>query len=547
MYLLKSPSFWEAIGWVMFILVAVGLIYTDYQKPISRRKQLVLVLSLLALLFIKRLVILFVNRELNPDESQLLSQALTLRYHPVYWKSVDGATMGPLSCYFVAIPAWFGVPLQYIVLRWEAFFCLLISVISGYFTIENFFDSRVARLASLPVVAFLAFTEHLDFLHATNEQLSLALIGVTLWQFSHIWKHQQFSHSIRMALLSSTASLVPFAKLQGTPAALIIVLFAFLGLLGQYWHVSRPVFWRSLIGLVVGGVLFPVLVVVLTFVFNVFDDFVHFYLTANLAYSAGESFWVYVAHFPLFVAHTLDFWVFLLPAGLLGIGWVIGARKTYRPLGLLLFIVALLIASGYAVIKPGNEFTHYLLYLVLPISLLTAWWLDSFRQPIHTLWWTGLIVLATAGKSVQQRATAAENPTTVYTKQPFALRQFSISPIAGQVLQFAKPGEDLVVWGWAPKYNVETQMPQGVSDNHTIRCVMGGDQRAHRERYIRNMQASQAPVFIDAVGPNSTWLTDRRRYGYETFPELRNYVQTNYRFVAEIDSTRIFVRRDRAQ
>ena len=546
MNLLQSPLFWEAGGWLAFLIVGILCIRSDFYSQSSRSQQIGLLLSLIGLLFFKRLPILFINWELNPDESQLLSQAITLRHHPVYWKYIDGATMGPLSSYYVAIPGYLGIPLNYVVLRWTAFFCLLVNVTSGYFAIENFFNARTARLALLPGIAFLAFTTHFDFLHATNEQLSLTLIGLAVWQYSRLWHYQSFRSPGSLFLLSFISSLVPFAKLQGTPTVLVLVGAAFIGLLNQYPKIDRSVFWRALGGLLIGGLLFPVVVVVLTLGFGVFADFIQFYIAGNIAYGAEASFWYFLGRFPAFVGHTIDFVVFLLPTLVLFISWLfLRPKERKRQNGLLLFITTLLVASGYAVIKPGNEFTHYLLYLVFPVCLLNAWLIDNFWLPRYTVFWVSLICLSISINTVIQYNKQVKGPLIEYRNAPFAFRHFHLSPTALEVLKLVQPGDDLVVWGWAPQYNVQTQMPQGVCDNHTIRCVMGSNQRIHRARYIRNIQASRPPVFIDAVGPNSIWLYDRATYGYENFPELKNYINTNYRFVGEIDKNRVFTRLDR--
>ncbi|UFH55474.1 hypothetical protein [Spirosoma sp. KNUC1025] len=543
MNLFESPLSWELAGWLAFLILGGFFIKSDYQGKVSRKEQLGLLCSLLGLLFLKRLLVLFINRELNPDESQLLSQAITLRHHPVYWKSVDGATMGPLSCYYVALPGYFGIPLNYMVLRWVSFLCMGVSLISGYFTLENFFSARVARLALLPAVAFLAFTTNWDFLHATNEQLSLALIGLALWQYSRLWHQNYFDSAPGLFCLSFLCSLVPFAKLQGTPTVLVIVATALLGLVQQYPKMPRLLFWRSLSGLILGGLAFPLLVVLFTLAFGVFDDFIHFYIVGNFAYSAGAGFWYYLGQFPAFVGRTTDFLVYLLPTFALVASWALLSRKFDGTKNLLLFILALLAASGYAIIKPGNEFTHYLLYLVLPISLLNGWLLTSFRAPVYTVFWVTFVIASIAINGLYQANSSANNPVLAY--QDASRRQFYISPASQKVLELARRGEDLVVWGWAPQYNVETQMPQGVCDNHVIRLVMGNDRQTHRARYMRNIIASRPPVFLDAVGPNSTWLNDRVKYGYETFPELKNFINTYYRFVGEIDNTRVFARLDR--
>ncbi|MFC5412837.1 hypothetical protein ACFPMF_26165 [Larkinella bovis] len=544
--LLKTPIFWEIAGWLAFLVVSGLFIISDFRRHLPRWQQVGLLVVLIGLLVTNRLLLLFFNRELNPDESQLLSQAITLFHHPVYWQSTDGATMGPLSSYVASLPAYLGYPLDYIALRRTAFLCLLITLISGYFTIENFFNPRTARLALLPGVAFLAFTYNHDFLHATNEQLSLTLLGLAFWQYSRLWRNQSFDSVGEMALLSFTGSLIAFAKLQGVPTALVIVAAALLGLWFQRPKMTAARFWATFMGLLAGGVAFPLLVVFLTWHFGVFEDFKQFYVFGNLSYSAGASFWDYLARFPAFVMRTTDFLVFLIPTAVLLTSLLLG-RKGEKKNGLLLFILASLVASGYAVIKPGSEFMHYLLYLVFPVCLLNAWFIDRLTAPVYTIGWVTLIGLCFGVNAARQFHQLAQHPLNAYRLQPFQLQQLFISPTSEAVQQYARSGEDLVVWGWAPRYNVEMQMPQGVCDNHTIRCIIGGAeaQTLHRARYIRNITASRPPVFLDAVGPNSFWLSDRATQGYENFPELKRFIDTHYQFAGEVARTRIYVRTDR--
>lgn len=546
--LLKTPMFWEIAGWLAFLVVGGLFIISDFRRQLPRWQQNGLLLGLIGLLVTNRLLLLFFNRELNPDESQLLSQALTLFHHPIYWQSTDGATMGPLSSYFASLPAYLGYPLDYIALRRTAFFCLLVTLVSGYFTVENFFNPRTARLALLPGFAFLAFTYNLDFLHATNEQLSLTLLGLAFWQYARLWRKAAFDSAGGMAVLSFAGSLIPFAKLQGVPTALVIVAAALLGLWNQRQQLTTARFWAALMGWLAGGLAFPLLVVLLTWQFGVFEDFKQFYVFGNLSYSAGASFWDYLIRFPAFVIRTTDFLVFLIPTvALLIVGGLV-ARKGEKQNGRMLFILASLVASGYAVIKPGSEFTHYLLYLVLPVCLLNAWFIDRLRaSPVYTSAWVALIGLCFGVNAARQFDHLALEPLNAYRSQPFQLQQLFISPTSQAVQKYAQSGEDLVVWGWAPRYNVEMQMPQGVCDNHTIRCIIGGAdaQKIHRARYIRNMTASRPPVFLDAVGPNSFWLNNRATQGYENFPELRKFIDTHYRFAGEIDKNRIYIRADR--
>jgi hypothetical protein len=53
-------------------------------------------------------------------------------------------------------------------------------------------------------------------------------------------------------------------------------------------------------------------------------------------------------------------------------------------------------------------------------------------------------------------------------------------------------------------------------------------------------------VFLDAVGPGQFWYQDRAASGHDTFPELRDYVSDNFRLVGDVDSVRIYARKDLA-
>src|SRR6266581_6940683 len=54
--------------------------------------------AMLIVLFAFRWPVIFDNRQYpDPDESQLIAGAMTLRYDPIFWRSVDGSTHGPLD------------------------------------------------------------------------------------------------------------------------------------------------------------------------------------------------------------------------------------------------------------------------------------------------------------------------------------------------------------------------------------------------------------------------------------------------------------------
>ena len=66
-----------------------------------------------------------------------------------------------------------------------------------------------------------------------------------------------------------------------------------------------------------------------------------------------------------------------------------------------------------------------------------------------------------------------------------------------------------------------------------------------RAQYLRDFEAADPPLFLDAVGPGNFTYEDRSRDGHETFPELARIVRARYSLVADVESVRIYVRRDR--
>src|SRR3954470_24047703 len=89
-------------------------------KTQSRRQEILFALLVLGVLLAWRWPFLLSADEYNPDESQLIAGAITLRIDPVPWRSVDGFTSGPLNFYPLLVPRLFGLPLDYFTARLTA-------------------------------------------------------------------------------------------------------------------------------------------------------------------------------------------------------------------------------------------------------------------------------------------------------------------------------------------------------------------------------------------------------------------------------------------
>ena len=101
------PVVYFALGYVLAAVIAL----MAYGKKKKNQEFLFLVASGI-LVIMMRLPIIIFNQEINPDESQMIAHALTLRQYPIYWQSVDGTTIGPLDNYALLLPSFFSIALN---------------------------------------------------------------------------------------------------------------------------------------------------------------------------------------------------------------------------------------------------------------------------------------------------------------------------------------------------------------------------------------------------------------------------------------------------
>ena len=144
-----------------------------------RSDMLFLAVAQLLLIFM-RLPSLFYNEEMNLDESQLLTQAMTLLQDPVYGRSVDGTTTGPINSYLLLIPYAFGLPLDYTAARLTGLLLVSSSLFLFYRSLLPIVTPGISRLSFLVVFLFFSGATEPDFLHYSSELSSLVILTPVL-------------------------------------------------------------------------------------------------------------------------------------------------------------------------------------------------------------------------------------------------------------------------------------------------------------------------------------------------------------------------------
>jgi hypothetical protein len=325
-------------------------------------------LVLLGFLLAWRWPFLLIANDYNPDESQLLAGALTLAHDPVFWRSVDGGSSGPLNYYLMVPWHWLGLPLDYftarltsILLTWGALFVCLR-------TLAGSFGRMAAWLGILPAAAFFATVGHPELTNLSTEHLPLFMIAAACGLLAG----RAPAERLRLWAACFIAGALPFTKLQTVPLGLALLGWAGWQILREPGATGR-LRWRQAGAALVAAALPTLLLAAMAAATGQVEAAVRRYFLQNIIYvgdkssaSVGETMramWHNSeadGRFPLLLGTAL--------AGLLAAA-VYFLRQRLRPSGLAVASGGLTLVAIAAIIAPRREFLHYALLLPVPLTL----------------------------------------------------------------------------------------------------------------------------------------------------------------------------------
>jgi hypothetical protein len=200
--------------------------------------------------------------------------------------------------------------------------------------------------------------------------------------------------------------------------------------------------------------------------------------------------------------------------------------------------ILLLLAALFAIHRPHQPFSHYLLFSIIPVSFCVANVLGLLHR---TDLKKGHAVLA---RSLFVALFLVPNGYAALTGVGDFSPQARVPP-REDVLALArhvKPGDRLVVWAWRPEYYVKTKTIMATRDPGILALMAPSRYREYfRERFMSELRAHPPPVFVDGVAPGADVFFDRATQGIESFPLLEAFVREHYTQREEVAGVRIFV------
>ncbi len=518
-----------------------------------------LLLSFGLLLFSARWPGLFYPIGYNPDEDQLLAAARALTTDPIFFRSAETGSSGPANVYPLLLSTLFGKMPTLFTSRIIALAILWGSLAALYGTARQLFSELSARIAVFFVCSFFALTIHWDFLHYTSELTPSFLLSLG-WFFGSLAASKNFSlHKKKLAACTAVAalSLVPFAKLQASLLSLLSALFI-VGYTLFSFREPLPKKIVFLFCLILSGCAFPAGLIALFLWAGTGNYFFISYIQNALAYqSAGLGntnaievfFRILQAPPPMqptdFLFFFGSFCLLLLlcfPAlFLFGKRWLLlSSPADYLKLTVSFF---LLVTAFWTVVSPHRNYTHYLLFLPVPIGLMVAALISQFEKfPLRPLQKYGLFLASSAILFLP----LLSHRFFVPNHWPGMAKAQSSNPpskIASAILE-ADAGKNgrLCIWGYNPVYHTETGLLQATrlatssalfNQNHLLPFF--------RKTYMEDLKKNSPSVFVDAVAPGQfLMMTERDVFGHEQLPELKGFVETNYSLFKEINGVRIY-------
>lgn len=171
-----------------------------------------------------RWLIIFYPYELNPDESQMLAQAMKFfQDDPIPWRSVDGGTGGPLDSYALIIPALLDFHLDYAVARILGLLCAIGTLSFTFLTLRILFSDAIAKIAVIPMLVFFCFIRFPDYVYYSSEHLPIMLLSAAIYLLVK-YIHSDMERRGLLFLSGLALGAVPFAKLQASPVSVFIFL-----------------------------------------------------------------------------------------------------------------------------------------------------------------------------------------------------------------------------------------------------------------------------------------------------------------------------------
>lgn len=496
----------------------------------------------------------------NPDEAHILISSLNLEWDHRPWVAMDSTTLGPLTYFLPALLAAALIPLKggYEITLFTGRLCGMLLLMGAIFFLHRVAIKHVsqpfARLLTLAAVVYFCFSWNFEVQAYNSEYLFLFFSCAYLFVLDML---KEKTKSSKIFLAGLLIGLFPYIKLQVLPMAAILGLWTIHALVkepateGRHTAATRRQGFKW-IGIYCIAALAPTLLLA-----GHVSTYADGLSQANLFYLKNA-----VAHtsLPIFSGQFIERskstlgafystpWMgaalttAVCIAATMGLYAALFRREPGLPAAMKTpditwwFSLLFLLAALFAVARPGTEFGHYIIFLVVPsfcfgmhtLRIADRWFsVESMRLVFcgALIWFIACFWAAprNLSEAIKQMKNIEAQRGSVHFSQTPELPQ-----LLRLILDKTTPDDSIVVWGWEARIHLYTQRRSATAQSDIQRLVSPHYPTKNTRIYIADILRNKPKLIVDVVAPGSFAYSDAAQHGIHAHKVVHAAIQDRY-------------------
>ncbi|AEI49262.1 hypothetical protein [Runella slithyformis] len=480
------------------------------------------------------------DREPNIDTSTWLAGVISVdKSSDPIWTWLNYTDGRPLTVAPLLIARALGFEASYPVAEGVGIICWLITLLILYKTLRWLSLSALHALILLaPILCWLGTTGYHDHIAYNSEAISVLMLtaGVSAYVFafyrrglSDVARQLPFSFWLCLGIWFG---LLAYAKFQNVPMGLVMAAFFAYELLARLQ-------WKNVFWLVLGGVL-PTILINLYFAwYGELTTFWNNYFWYYFYYGYSDEF----SKLPIFKrfspwragslmwqSNAIRFAFSGLCLAVFVAFWGGGRKRSLNRWDrLLLFAGCYLIVTFYAVLQSGNPYTHYTLFLPVPLTFLIGVVVSrpsTGHRETFKNWVYGIVLISGIGQGVFN--SIEREPLLPLWHDNYDQQLVKI------IKANTQPNDRLVIWGYADRLYIYTGLPMGFRWPYTIGIYWPSALHDIRVDYfLKDMLQNKPVIFVDLNGSFIN-TEGNAKHRHENFPPIANFVRQHYQMIAQV-------------
>ena len=502
----------------------------------------------ISLLIAKSNAYLLSFENLNPDEAQMISNAIGLFNKNFNIFEFDGTTSGLLNSFILLWPLILNLEITFLTAKLTSIF--LISSIT-YILFKIIFaqtkNLKTTFLLFSPFFIFFIFTKDPDFSHYSSELFSTLILISVYWI---VKKNEKISYS-KIYLSSFLLGLTFFSKIQFFPVAFImlcLINYDFLIKKNYKIIISSFLYFFSSFALVL--IIFIISGNLKDFLYNNFLFVLNFIqssqsekilfeaVTKNqvkLSSTIASGFKDHLFQNLIFHSLYLYFIIFILL-----ISKIISTKKKSILFSRDIIKISIIIISYiFVILIPGKLHRHYLLALFPFIPLVLSQIIFSyekmkikiFSKYISYSLMVLIIPLLFSGFAEDKK----------FYSQKFKFEKFNIeninfkSPRIFDYMFEENKNKKLYIWGWIPEWYVLSYLPSAARETISEKQIeISKNREYYRKRLMKDLEKNNPNLIIDSVKKKS-FRYNKPSQSINSFNELKVFINKKYTKLKKIN------------